>query len=147
MRTPLDVSTAYLAHPLGGDVDANVERAVRWLAWLMPLEPHLAIVAPWLPFVQVFRLITKPGDDDRGHPFRERCMRDNLAVARRFDGIILCGGTFSQGMREEQAYVETSGGWTADLTELGPEPPPEWSMQLGTPTGHGRIAWATRSNR
>ena len=111
----------YLAHPLGSDVDNNAARAVRWLAWLMEREPEHTIIAPWLPFVNVFRLRGEAAATDTGHPFRERVMCDNLASVKRCDGVVLCGGRISPGMQQEVDAAQP-GDWIFDLTELGDEP-------------------------
>lgn len=121
----LAVSTpiVYVAHPLGGDIDANAARAERWIAWLMQHDTKHAFLCPWLPFVRAFRLLGNDGDD-HGHPFRERCMRDNMACALLgLDGIVLVGGRCSPGMSVEMDSVIFTGGWVSDLTHFGDEPP------------------------
>jgi hypothetical protein len=112
----------YFAHPLGGDIDGNVARARRWIAWLVAQESSITFLAPWLPYVDVFREL-HPGANDHGHPLRDRFMRDNLAIASVCDGIVLCGGRVSSGMQQELDVVTDQGGWVADLTSLGAEPP------------------------
>ena len=111
----------YLAHPVGADVDNNAARAVRWLHWLMARESEHTIAAPWLPYCAVWKLLGDAKSSDTGHPFRERVMRDNLAMVKRCDGVVLCGGRISPGMQRE---VDTAqpGDWIFDLTELGDEP-------------------------
>ncbi len=153
----------YFAHPLGGDIDANMQRALRWLSWLYDEEPDTTFVAPWLVGVSLFRLKFPPGIDDKGHPFRERCMRDNLEAVGRCDGIIGCGGMWSPGMVRERdslgqtlirfgvgtegRFLDEIKPWISDLTELGPEPPAQWSRMLGRPSAYGRVVWSTRHNR
>ncbi|MDQ3276637.1 MAG: hypothetical protein M3Q39_16805 [Actinomycetota bacterium] len=122
----------YLAHPLGGDVEGNAARARRWLRWLMDSEPSVAFCCPWLPFVDV-------GDDD-SPPARARGLRDDVAIAARCDGIVLCGGDVTPGMQLELDAVVAAGGWVADLTFLGAEP----GAPSGTLLNAGRIVWRGR---
>jgi hypothetical protein len=110
-----DIEVAYFAHPLAGNVQENIKRAKRWLRWLMDYEPNVAFCCPWLPFVDVL---------DEGRPdHRRRGLRDDIVIARRCDGIVLCGGRISNGMRMEMEAVVEVGGWVADLTKFGEEPP------------------------
>ncbi len=111
----------YVAHPLGDDIDRNVERVKRWLAFLVVREPDVSFVVPWLPYVDVFRLIAGPQQTDKGHPLRDRFMRDNLEIARAcgaslLGGIVLCGPRVSTGMRQEMRATLDAGGWVSDLT-------------------------------
>jgi len=110
----------YLAHPLGGDVDANAARARRWLRWLMDTCPQYAFCCPWLPFVDVGYPDDKRGpgaiDPDSMPEYRARCLRDDIAIAARCDGIVLVGDRVSPGMAQERDAVVASGGWVADLT-------------------------------
>lgn len=117
----------YLAHPLGGEVDANAARARRWLRWLMDREPDVAFCCPWLPFVDVGYPDEKRGpgaiDPDSMPEYRNRCLRDDIAIARLCGGIVLVGGRVSPGMQQEADAVRESGGFVIDLTMLGDEPP------------------------
>lgn len=105
----------YLAHPVSGDAIGNAARARLWLRWLMDSEPDVAFCAPWLPYLDVC------DDDDPAQ--RERCLRDDLSIAVRCDGIVLVGGRISSGMKLERDAVLNAGGWSADLTSLGLSPP------------------------
>jgi hypothetical protein len=106
----------YLAHPVAGDVQANVQRALRWLAWLRREEPTACLIAPWLAALLA-------GEDDTDPAQRERGMRDNLLVAERCDGIVLVGGRISAGMQRELDLIAHGGGRVCDLVRLGDEPP------------------------
>lgn len=94
-------SIFYVAHPLGGDVPANLARAMRWLRWLIACEPDVAFIAPWIASVSA-------GEDDADPAQRARGLRDAEAVIARCDGIVLCGG-LSPGMQQELAAARRDG--------------------------------------
>lgn len=112
----------YMAHPVAGDVAANLERAERWLAWLMRMNPDAAIVAPWIAGCRI--------GDDADPAQRERGLLDCEAVAARCNGIVLVGGRVSTGMRREVRAARAGGRRVVDLSELGAEPP---TGRLGVP--------------
>lgn len=105
----------YMAHPVGGDVLANLSRAKRWLAWLQAQMPiDVVVIAPWITAIEV-------GADDGDPAQRERGLRGDCALVRRCDGVFLVGGRISEGMAREAKYARA----THDLTFLGDEPPLE----------------------
>lgn len=105
----------YLAHPVGGDIRGNCARARRWLRWLIDAVPEVHWVCPWLPYVDVL--------DDSVPAHREWAMQADLAVARRCDGIVLCGGRVSDGMRRELEAARLNLEATViDLTPYAPDP-------------------------
>lgn len=138
----------YLAHPVGAadraGVEANLARAGRWLAFLLAVEPNVAIIAPWLA------TMLAGVQDDANPEHRRRGMRDNLAAARRCDGIVLCGGRISIGMGDEIGAVLDESGAVSDLTAIGDEPPPLMTVTGPVTPGvmleHGRRAWNRRQN-
>lgn len=79
----------------------NLQRALRWLAWLRKSFPETTFIAPWIASVM-------SGEDDARRPgggaVLEAGMRDNEAVIERCDGIVLCGGRISSGMEREMAH-------------------------------------------
>lgn len=105
----------YLAAPVAGDVNGNVSRALRWLAYLTATRTE-SIIAPWIAGLMA-------GDDDNDPTQRERGLQTCVETARRCDGIILVGGRISSGMRRELDVVRESGGRVIDLTHMGAEPP------------------------
>lgn len=107
----------YVAAPVSGDVQGNLERALRWLKWLRDRDPSTTYIAPW-----VAALLS--GEDDNDPQARERGLVDCETVAARCDGIVLCGGRISSGMARERRAVIMAGGERRDLTYLGAEPPP-----------------------
>lgn len=112
----------YLAHALGGDVEKNAERAQRWLRALMSAYPGVAFCCPWLPFIFI--------GSDADHPYRERCLLDDVVIAARCDAIVLVGGTVSPGMKLEREATRSTGGTVLDMTDLGREPPSPWTCPI-----------------
>lgn len=83
-----------------------------WLAWLRATYPAVTFIAPWITAIE-------SGADDRDQEQRARGLRDDVRVVCRCDGIVLCGGRVSSGMRHEAKHAAN----VIDLTALGPEPP------------------------
>lgn len=106
----------YVAHPLSGDVQGNLARALRWLAWLAKRDADRAYIAPWIAFVMA-------GASDNDPVARARGLADDVAVVTRCDGIVLCGGRVSRGMATERDAMVAICGEILDLTHLGEEPP------------------------
>lgn len=76
---------------------ANLDRAILWLAWLRRSFPETTFIAPWI--VEILS-----GADDSDPAQREAGMQGNFAVIERCDGIVLCGGRISEGMRREMEH-------------------------------------------
>lgn len=91
----------YVAHPLGAStpegVKANIENAMRWLAWLRKTFPETVFIAPWIAAILA-------GADDHDHDQRRHGMRDDCATVERTDGIVLLGSRISEGMDEERLH-------------------------------------------
>lgn len=104
------IPVVYFAHPVGAadaaGVAANLAAARRWFARLLDLWPNVAIVASWLPYLDVL--------EDSGEN-RRRGLRDDLAIGRRCDGIVLCGPVLSSGMTLELESIRGVGGFVVDL--------------------------------
>lgn len=107
---------AYLCHPVSGDVQGNIARALRWLEYMRRSEPEVATVAPWIAGLL-------SGEDDDNPNARARAIRECAAMAARCDRVILCGGRVSAGMAIERDACVAAGGSVVDLTHLGEEPP------------------------
>lgn len=97
----------------------NLARATRWQAWLCESFPSITFLAPWFALRRSLR--------------SEAWHRDTFAIVERCDGIVLCGGRISDGMRREMEHgrdnrprdVEMND-WPFDiynLTKGGDEPP------------------------
>jgi hypothetical protein len=129
----------YLCAPVSAPTaalqSANLANAGLWLRETRRACPEVVIIAPWL-----LALLLRH-DDDANPAQRERALRDCEAVAARCDGAILVGGAFSAGMRREAQAVLRRGGWVADLTSLGAEPPELLPAGL---LAWGRQRWAER---
>lgn len=107
---------AYLAHPVGGDVLANLARAKRWVRWLEETHvPHVAINAQWITECEIW--------DDSDPQQRANGMARDREIMIRCDLIILCGGKISDGMAGELRDAKLAGLGVMDLTHLGEEPP------------------------
>lgn len=122
--TRLESQLVYMGHPVSGDVDGNVKRALRWLAWLRRMNCQDVIIAPWIAALLA-------GEDDNDPAQRARGLADCEVAAARCDGIVLVGGEGarrSSGMRLEVAAVLGAHGWVSDLTRLGAEPPASWDF-------------------
>lgn len=91
---------------------ANIKRAMRWLAWLRRSFPGTTFIAPWIASVLA-------GADEHDPTQRAAGLIDDCAVVARCDGIVLVGGRESSGMTREAAHSARC--W--DLTGLGDEPP------------------------
>jgi hypothetical protein len=107
---------AYVAHPVSGDVTANLARALRWLAWLTRTEPNTTFIAPWIAAIM-------SGEDDSDPVVRARGLAHDVIVVKRCDAIVLCGGRVSQGMAMERDAMMAIRGRVIDMTHLGEEPP------------------------
>lgn len=81
-------------------IRANIDRALRWLAWPRKSFPETTFIAPWICDIL-------SGADDSDEAQREAGMQGNFAVIERCDGIVLCGPRISQGMRMEMEHGRT----------------------------------------
>jgi hypothetical protein len=106
----------YVGHPVSGDVDGNIKRALRWLKWLRHRDPDNTYIMPWIAALQ-------SGEDDNDPVARERGLVDCETAAAKCDGIILVGGRVSSGMAREREAVIKAGGHVFDYTRLGDEAP------------------------
>lgn len=115
-------------------VRENIERAMRWLAWLRRAFQETTFIAPWIANILAH------GDEVYITAF-ERGGND-ACVVERCDGIVLCGARISDGMRREAER-----GFARDL-----ELPPfrAWDLTCATepepPTfqpGRSFHSWAT----
>jgi hypothetical protein len=112
---PEQIQLAYVAHPVGADGPrrvANLERALRWMRWLIVHHEAVAFVAPWLPYCQVLT-----------EKHRARGMRDTFSVLARCDAIVLVGGQLSPGMADELGFMRERGRAVIDYLHHGDEPP------------------------
>lgn len=106
----------YVAHPVAGDVEGNINKALRWLAWLRKNDKTVVYTAPWIPYLLA-------GDDDNDPELREQGLLDDIELATRCNGIVLVGGRVSSGMARERDAVIAAGLEVVDMTHMGSEPP------------------------
>ncbi len=78
-------------------INANITRALAWLAWLRKSFPETTFIAPWIAAIQ-------SGEDDLDPKAREAGLVDACAVIERCDGIVLCGVRVSSGMARERDH-------------------------------------------
>lgn len=93
----------YLAHPLRGDVEVNIEYARMRLSNLNALAPTgVVFIAPWLA-----EDLTEDSDEKAREAGLERCCR----VVERCDGLVACvyGELPSEGMRREMVTAAREG--------------------------------------
>lgn len=109
---PDDATPQERAFAMGFSVRANLQRALRWLAWLRKSFPETTFIAPWIATVMSL-------DGDDSPELREAGLVDDCAVVERCDGIVLCGGRISSGMRREMEHGKARGGPLRIADQLG----------------------------
>lgn len=118
LRTLIDdyeTPIVYVAHPVGGDVPANIKAAFGWMAWLLRRWPRVAFIAPWIVDAHVL---------DDGDPMeREDALRRCEATVAHAHALLLVGGRISAGMERERICALNSGGDAVDFTRAGASPP------------------------
>jgi hypothetical protein len=82
-------------------VRANIQSALRCLAWLRSSFPETTFIASWIAGVQSVGGDGTPED-------RERGLVDCCAVVERCDGLVHMGRRISSGMRREEAHGQAS---------------------------------------
>ena len=108
-------SLIYLAHPVSGDVAANLARARRWLLWCYRTRPDLAFVSQWILDCEIL--------DDANPADRALGLEHGFAIIERCDEIWRVGGRISYGMALEGAHGAEHGVRLVDMTAIGEEPP------------------------
>lgn len=95
--TPEDASDEERVRIATQPVRDNIKSAMRWLAWLRKSFPETTFIAPWIAGIM-------SGEDNSVPAQREAGLVDCCAVVERCDGIVLCGGRISSGMRREMEH-------------------------------------------
>jgi len=83
---------AYIAHPIGGDVSANIKRVEAIVRQVNTTEPHVVPFAPYLVDLRVL------DDDDPKQRARGMANNEALIKSGAVDIIRLYGHTVSAGM-------------------------------------------------
>lgn len=112
---------AYLAHPVGGDVINNLEKAKSWFKFLTQLAhppdgvPNwdstligITYSADWITECQLW--------DDADPKQRSAGMNRNFQRLLRCDGIVMVGPKVSAGMQREADVAYGKGLYVLDLT-------------------------------
>ena len=129
---------------------ANLDRTMRWLSWLRRSFPGTTFIAPWIASVLA-------GADDTDPAQRAAGIADACAVIERCDGIVLCGGRISDGMRREMEHgrARQMTEWLPNYFEVydltcpsNPDPPltsgeMTWTMTLDKLNEVARTMWRT----
>ena len=108
MKTKMKI--VYLAHPVAGDVESNLERAKRWMKWVETHHPSFAVIADWIIECQIW--------DDSNPEHRAAGFRRNLAIIERCDELWLVGPRVSSGMAKERDHALRFGLRVRDLTSF-----------------------------
>lgn len=91
-------SLVYLAHPVAGAVESNVEEAKRLLRSYQDANPDLVILAPWITDVEIY--------DDSIPEYRRAGLERCKLIIDRCDYLLLTGDRISEGMKEEMEGLE-----------------------------------------
>lgn len=101
----------YMAHPVSGDVSANIANAKWWLKYLLLSFPNIDFTAPWIPWVEAL--------SDASEEHRARGLAFDCESVRQCDAIVLVGPNVSPGMYREAEAARHAGikvfdwtGWT-----------------------------------
>lgn len=109
------VAVAFVAHPVQGDVKANLDRGLRWLRWLIDHYDWFSFNLCWESYCRAL--------DDAVPEQRARGMRDVKAQLVQCNALFVVGGVITPGMTEEIELAHEECITVYDLTSLGPEPP------------------------
>lgn len=112
-----EMRVVYIAHPVSGDVEANLASAAEWVRWAA-VEMGVAPVAPYIEMCAAM-------DDDDPHE-REVGMRADKAILARCDEVWLCGPLVSPGMRSEAMQALSKGIDVVWYVDRDAEPMSTW---------------------
>lgn len=89
----------YIAHPLAGDVQENLELAGKWVRWASR-QPGIVPIAPYFQSVVAF--------SESNPEEREEGFQHGLKVLQYCQELWICGETISRGMQRE---LYSAQGW------------------------------------
>jgi len=110
------MKVVYVAHPVSGDAEGNIQRALRWIEKLEEAFP-VAVVASWVQECMIW--------DDDNPDERRAAMERDLAVIEKCDEIWLVGPRISDGMRHELSHAIAHGKRWRDFTVMEEQEPPD----------------------
>lgn len=92
MGKKLPPLTVYLAAPVSGDIERNLERFERWFQWFIddPLYENVSFLCPWYLYVRTLK--------ESKH--RKRGIRDDLAMVQCAHQIWGCALKFDEPLTE-----------------------------------------------
>jgi len=106
------VKVVYIAHPLRGDLEANLKSAAQWVRWAAVVRG----VCPIAPYIEYCAAL-----DDASEEERRLGMKMDLLLIERVDELWLCGPHVSEGMSGEVKKAKQESKPVRDLTGLLPE--------------------------
>jgi hypothetical protein len=87
----------YIAHPVSGDIESNLELASSWVRWaVMEME-----VCPLAPYLTLCSALNDENEIERKIGFLQ-----GLEQLKLCDELWVCGPTISEGMREEIDFAQ-----------------------------------------
>lgn len=111
-KAPRSKKVVYIAHPIGGDVNANIVRVCRIYEWVAQHNPRLVPFAPYIATVLAM--------DDNIPACRELGISHDMELFERkvFDEVWLFGGRISAGMQHEIDKAKSLGIPVIDFTAV-----------------------------
>lgn len=91
------MKVCYLAHPVSGNIEANLLAAKEWYRFCVISFPKVAFVANWIVNAEIF--------DDNQPLQREAGLVACEAVIKRCDAMLMVGPRVSDGMRRESKHA------------------------------------------
>lgn len=88
----------YVAHPVRGDVAANLRNVKDWLRWFFLNDPERVYIAPWVAEVEAMMEL---GFEERPD-IVEKALADDVEVVKRCTGVVMVGGRITTGMAIER---------------------------------------------
>lgn len=120
----------YLCHPLSGEREKNVRRALAWLKWAHKYTRWgLRVQCPWLASAMV--------EVERGTTEEQWRASGGIEIERRvltgYDFVLHCGPRISTGMIREARAMLSQGGVVYSVAFHGLVLPPERPLRIAGP--------------
>ena len=107
---------AFMAHPVRGDVEANLERAKGWYKWLCEAYPRRIFHATWIIDCEMF--------GDANPAYRNRGIEQNKRIIELCDEFWTVGPRITKGMNEELEHAKLHKKKIVDFTHRNLVNPP-----------------------